>query len=101
MITINIFKKTIRFDVTYYYRGGRKMKLLNQLSKINLFQKILNKEELTIYEFNTLITILIQKDIAFAFEFIPATTTTFPIVGLTLPFSPTLSLTFTITLCCN
>ncbi|MCK8817781.1 hypothetical protein MWH28_10450 [Natroniella sulfidigena] len=75
------------------------MELLNQILKVNLFQKILNKQRLTAKEFTSLILILFEKDIAFNIAFTPKTNRSFPVFELTLVFSPDLEISFKIKIC--
>ncbi|MCK8827794.1 hypothetical protein MWH25_08575 [Natroniella acetigena] len=75
------------------------MEFLDQIFKISLFRKVLNKEKLTAKEFSTLILILYEKDIAFELTFTPKTTTDFPTFELNLIFSPNLELTFKVIIC--
>ncbi|WP_408956050.1 hypothetical protein [Natroniella sp. ANB-PHB2] len=75
------------------------MEILNQILKISLFQKVLNKKKLTVQELTTLILILYEKNIAFELAFTPKSTTNFPVFELTLIFSPSLELTFKVTIC--
>ena len=75
------------------------MNLLDEILKINLFQKALKRERLSINELNSLLSILHKKDIAFELAYTPKSITAFPVFELTLIFSPNLELTFKITVC--